>query len=175
MEYLFLFYIFSSIILISGGGFFLFNSGKVILGGIYLLATLTAAILFGFRWFLPTGEFNKDQVTTWPPVLNSCPDFLTLYNLAGKPVCIDTQGTSMPGGMARWTDPNQTAEQFIFNLYTDMTGEARAKKLCEECGRKKVTWEGVFDGATCMNVNPPIPQAPQGLTSRGPAPAPGGA
>jgi hypothetical protein len=157
MNYLFLFFIFATAVLIIGGTFSLFSGGKTVLGSIYFLSTLIAAIVFGLRWFQPSGDLNKPTVSSWPPVINTCPDFLTLYNVGGTSYCIDTIGIVKPGGITQWTDPTQTDTKYLFNLFLDLTGTARAKALCEECNTKLVTWEGVFDGATCMNVDPPKP------------------
>ena len=173
MDYLFLLYMFTSGIFMTGGAFYLFTTGRPILGGLFFIGTLLAAVLFGFRWFLPSGDLNKPSSGAWPPIVNSCPDFLSLYVVDNKAVCIDTLGIGKPGGLTKWTDPTQTSDQYIFNLFTNLTGNDRAKKLCEECEKKKVTWEGVYDGSTCLNINPPLPPPASSLAAtRGPAPSP---
>jgi hypothetical protein len=90
----------------------------------------------------------------------------------GNPVCIDTQGVAGTGGMSMWTDPTQTDSRFLFKLFTNLTGDARATALCGECATKKVTWEGVYDGTTCLNVNPPLPPLTKSIGSSAPAPSP---
>lgn len=173
MDFVFLFFIFSVSVLIIGGSFMLFTNGQAIFGGIYFVGTVIAAVIFGLRWFLPSGDINRPG-TVWPPVVNTCPDFLSLYQVGDTPVCIDTVGVAKTGGISKWTDPSQTQDQYVFNLFTNLTDLARAKKLCEEAEKKKVTWEGVFDGSTCANVNPPYPpkRVLPTATARAPAPAP---
>ncbi len=173
MEYSFLLYIFATAILILGGSSYFFSTGKTFLAAFFLIGSLMAAIIFGFRWFTAGGELTGTPTGSWPPVMNSCPDFLSLYTVGGSPVCIDTQGVAGSGGMSMWTDPAQTDERYLFRLYTNLTGEARAKQLCNECSSKKVSWEGLFDGTSCTNINPPLPSGAQSIGSpRAAAPAP---
>jgi hypothetical protein len=148
-------------VIIAGGGFYLYSKQKVVLGAIYILTTISAAIVFGVRWFLPNGELNQPTITKWPPIINTCPDFLTLYYKTDKtPVCIDTNGISkVPTGINKAPTPMVEEGKYMFNLYINEPGSDRPKKICEECASKGVTWEGVFDGATCMNVDPPKPAA----------------
>jgi hypothetical protein len=44
----------------------------------------------------------------------------------------------------------QNADNYIFKLYANLSGRKRTDALCLECKNKKVTWEGIYDGSTCV-------------------------
>lgn len=155
MEYNFLFYIFLSFVIATGGAYVFFMSGRVIAAILYLIGIIALEVVFGMRWFRASGATTA-TVGPWPPAINVCPDFLSLTKVAGEPVCVDTYGVST-GGMSRWTNPNQTEDRFLFRLFTTDTGAARVKKLCDQAKVKSVTWEGVWDGVTCLGGQPPMP------------------
>lgn len=156
MDYTFLFYIFLSFVIASGGAYVFFMSGRMVSTIIYLIGMITLLSIFGMRWFKPSGATTA-VVGPWPPALNVCPDFLSLTTINGEKVCVDTYGVST-GGMSKWSEPTQTDDRFLFRLFTSDTGAARTKKLCEQAKLKSVTWEGVWDGVTCLGGQPPVPK-----------------
>jgi len=158
MDYKFLFYCFLSVVLITGGGYTLVSSGQEIIAALYFLGATAAVIFFGLRWFTVSGDIAKKGATAvpWPPVINYCPDFLTLTTANNEQVCIDTVGVSTNGAMST-SDGTDTQEKSIFHLYLDQSGPKRAQSLCDQAKMKQVTWEGVWDGSTCMGVDPPKP------------------
>jgi hypothetical protein len=149
-------YVFVACVATIGSGFYYQSRGEEITGGILFVGFLLLSVYFGLRWFPPAGT-DKATVTTWPPVINYCPDFLSLHIINGKQVCIDTVGVAQTGGISRWTDPTQTDERYQFNIFSDKSGKERVKSLCEQAKLKKVTWEGVWDGTICIGKEPPLP------------------
>jgi hypothetical protein len=154
ISYIFLFYCFLSVVLITGGTFFFYSSGQQVTGVIYFLGSIVGALVFGFRWF-PLVSDSK-STGTWPPSINYCPDLLTLATVGGTQACIDTVGVSQQGGMST-SDGTQTGDQYVFNLFLDKIGNERVASLCDQARQKNVTWEGVWDGSMCSNVEPPRP------------------
>ena len=71
-------------------------------------------------------------------------------------VCVDTVGVSQQG-MQVWSSPDQTDPQYLFNLSLEKSSALRIAAICDECKAKKVTWDGVWDGDVCFNVEPPRP------------------
>jgi len=158
MELGFLLYVFVSIVLILGGTFRYIRSGSNITAGIYCIGLLAIVIFFGLKWYVNGKSVTTPKAGPWPPTLNSCPDFLSVYKVQGKHYCIDPIGIAGTGGISQWTDPTQTDAKFLFNLNLDRDGSSRVSALCEECKTKKVTWEGIWDGASCLNgAEPPRP------------------
>lgn len=154
MNYIFLFYCFLSVVIITGGTFFLYSSGQPTTGIIYFLGTIVAVIFFGFRWF--KNGISTPTHGSWPPAINYCPDLLSLATVQGTQVCIDTVGVAQQGGL-QTSDGTQTGDQYVFKLFLDQSGSDRAVNLCNEAKNKQVTWEGVWDGSVCSNVDPPKP------------------
>lgn len=159
-------YVFSAAIMVISGSVFFFKNGNSITGGIYGIGSLALAIFFGTRWFLPSG-IDAGAGTQWPPVINVCPDFLSLYTLtpsgaaAAKKVCIDTIGVSKNGSLKVWSDPTQTDSSYFFDpTPTVATGSTLVATLCDQCTAKGITWEGIYDGTACTSKNvPPTPPA----------------
>ena len=139
------------------GSFYLnYSTGKSIQAVILGIGFLLISVLFGLRWFSNLFSAETTPIKSWPPALNICPDYLVLSKVNGVPVCLDSVGVSQRG-MELWTSPEQTDEKYLFNLFLDKMGSARVLELCNECKRKGVTWEGVWDGNVCLNGEPPRP------------------
>jgi hypothetical protein len=168
MDLSFLIYLFLAITSISGGTYYFFMRDNQIAGGIYGLGSLIVSVFFGMRWFLPSGV-GTTTPGTWPPVINVCPDFMSLvtltpaassqYGVTATPqsVCVDTIGI-YKDGIKRW-QTGDVAEDKLFYLFTNVSDvKARLKKLCDQCTMKKVTWEGVYTDGTCGSVTPPLPK-----------------
>lgn len=155
MDYTFLFYIFVSFVIATGGAYILASNGRIVTALVFLIGAIAIESFFGMRWF--QGTETKKTGGSWPPVINACPDFLSAHKVDGKMYCVDTIGVVPGGGIERWTNENQTDAKFLFNLFTEKVGGDRIKAICDEARTKKVTWEGVFDGTTCLNNLPPLP------------------
>lgn len=159
MNVLFWIYVFVALIAIIGPAAYFQSIGEDFVAGICLVQFVIASFYFGTRWFPPANSVTK-STDTWPPVMNYCPDFLSLYTINGKQVCIDTIGVAQTGGISQWTDPAQTDEKYQFNLYLDSSAQERTQKLCQQAKLKRVTWEGVWDGTICIGKSPPLPPPP---------------
>ena len=162
MDFLLIAYILVSVVLISGSFYINYTAGKTTMAAVLGFGLLIASIVFGVRWF-PGGRLVAKTIQgPWPPSINVCPDFLSLTKVDGKPVCIDPVGVSRRennNGMNRWTDASQTDPSYTFPLHTDKRGSERINALCADCKAKGITWEGVYDGTVCLNVEPPLPPA----------------
>jgi len=157
MDYVFLFYIFLSFVIASGGAFVFFSSGRTIAAILFLVGSTTAVVFFGYRWFKSTGKTTA-VVEVWPPSINACPDFLSLYkDPSGNSVCVDTLGVATGSALTKWTSTSVPTSSNSFNLFTAHSGAKRTTALCDEAKAKKVTWEGVWDGTVCLGGQPPKP------------------
>jgi len=146
-------------------------------------------IIYGIQWFGDKGPFNNATVP-WPPAINSCPDFLTAYNIPATSTraaitgCVDGIGVSCNGGFPKigssgqpsWesapTAPissSKTAANGATMLLstgffaTNVAGESVAQ-VCERCQKAGVTWEGVWDGQSCFSKGSNIPKSAGGDT-----------
>ncbi len=164
MDFLLIAYVLVVIALTVGLFFLNFSSGKPILAAISSLGVLGAAILFGLRWF-PGGTFSigtpvAKQGDKWPPVLNVCPDYLSYVKVNNTAYCYDPIGVSRRNGTTSGmnkSDGSSTDVGSLFNLHADKSGEPRISALVEECKKKGVLWEGVYNGSVAMGGLPPSP------------------
>ena len=158
MNFKFVLYCFVSVLAITGGGYFFFSSRQETVAAIFFLGATVAALFFGFRWFNSSGDINTTS-GPWPPSVNYCPDFMTLANINYEQVCIDTVGVATAGGISI-SDGTQIADQYLFKLNLNNSGAERTSFLCKQAKEKKVTWEGVWDGTTCLSSQEP-PKPPR--------------
>ena len=155
MDFLLILYILLSLAISAGGTYYFIEAERTLGGFLFFIGSILILIFYGLRWFT-ADVFNPSRFPskTWPPVLNTCPDFLSQYertvNGAKEKVCVDLIGVS-EGGISRLIDPtNVVNDQYVFKLYNNLTGTARLQALCQECRTKKVTWEGIYDGVSCV-------------------------
>ena len=158
MDYVFLFYIFLSFVIGTAGAYILYSTGHGTAAMIYLVGVLIIEIYFGTQWFSGDGTANVPK-GPWPPSINVCPDFLSLYSTGGKSYCVDTVGVAASGGITKWVSGATVSDKNAFPLSADLKGAARTKALCAQAKSMNVTWEGVWDGSTCLGGEPPIPPA----------------
>jgi hypothetical protein len=159
MQYQFLFYVFLSFVIVSGGTYVLFMTNYTIAALIYLVGMIALVSYFGTRWFSEKGDALKAAAGPWPPSINTCPDFLALTYTTdtNKAVCVDTIGVAT--NMQKTTGTVASGDNNkIFNIYTASADAAtRSKQLCNEAKNKGITWEGVWDGMNCLGPLPPLP------------------
>jgi len=186
MELTFIFYLFAAFIIIPGTFFILVMFGKPTAGLIAAIGMLILFILFGIQFFNQDGTYKQQAVSTgsWPPYINYCPDYLSLYKNVTETtpgtkvtelICVDTVGiastTNSGSGAIQRFDPNTTtiaSEPQIFHLYlteAEITAYKTANPtkpfdrksiLVEQCTNKKLTWEGIYDGAQPLDGAVPV-------------------
>ena len=156
MDYLFLLYILLCVGLGLGGTVVLIQSQRTVAGLLFLVCSVLLFTYYGLRWFSGSSlKLNALSSDTWPPIINMCPDFLSLYERkignTRETVCVNLVGVSR-GGIQQLLDPANVAnDNYVFKLHQNLKGEDRINRLCKLCSEKKVAWEGVFDGNTCMS------------------------
>jgi hypothetical protein len=148
---------FLSIVITLAGTYVLIKSDRTLGSLLFLVGIILVLTYYGLRWFSEDSfKFTKLSAKQWPPVMNLCPDFLTYTRRTDTGtkvvnVCVDMIGVSQNGIQKFKDNSNLQNENYIFNLFEDEKSTVeRYKKLCEECKRKKVTWEGIYDGVSCL-------------------------
>ena len=164
MELSFIFYIFSAFIVIPGIYFLLSLQQMYVAGIIASIGLLILFILFGIQLYTVKGEYATSSSTiTWPPSINTCPDFLSLYKINGTYHCVDTAGVSTNGQLTKFVPVNEAGTNqtptaaHLFNLFLSDTDDNRKKNIKTECINKGVTWEGVYDGINGYDNTIPKP------------------
>ena len=125
-------------------------------GVIFAVGVSLVLMYFGVRWF---GK-GSDKPKKWPPVVNMCPDYLTY--VPSLPGCVDMLGVSTNGNMTI-SMPSDLPTLQISNTqrvfeYTSpdvkaATTASALQAICDRCKNAGVTWEGVYDGDSCVGIS----------------------
>jgi hypothetical protein len=144
-----------------------FKNGQPIAGFLFLIGALTIFIIYGKRWFDPNGIYTSSN-TTWPPVINTCPDFLTAYTAtignASVRGCVDTVGVSRNGNFhilppsgnpvglpnAPYAVNNGVVNATLTDFFPINVPGETPQALCDRLANYGLTWDGIFDGDNCM-------------------------
>ena len=151
-------YILFSITVVSMGVSRLFAMGTST-AVIYGIGSIMILYFYYNRWFGDSAE----TTSTWPPTLNTCPDYLTYIEaLPGdkKPGCVDMLGVSKTGQLRLTSESSlanlsstTSASVFPF-ISSDLVNATPAviKAVCTKCSTLGITWEGVYDGDSCTGI-----------------------
>jgi hypothetical protein len=126
-------------------------------GVLFAIGALIVLVYFGLRWF---GNRIK-KPATWPPIINMCPDYLTYVK--ELPGCIDMLGVSRSASGLNKTLPSALSElrvsdtRKVFEYTSEHVRAAKTeqdiKAICDRCQNAGITWEGVYDGDTCVGIS----------------------
>ena len=128
---------------------------------IFFIGSLILFIIFGIKWFGDKGSLSKTPVS-WPPTINTCPDYLLYYKRKTKngfeDTCIDTIGVSKKGTLEIF--PKETIpsdDKYYFSLITRSSDPAaRNTELCKRTITYGLTWEGITNGESCITSDGPV-------------------
>ena len=149
-----------------GGTVGLFRMNRALAAASYLILSLLIFVFFGLRWFV----YTVGDVSKWPPVVNTCPDYLTSYQrqTANGTVatCIDLVGVSTNGALSRFpasgTAPSESgsgpsANSFYFPMNVSPTAKLTdpITSLCNYTRSSGLSWDGVINGQACITMNDP--------------------
>lgn len=150
---------------------FILVSFGIILGGIYklydgfgytkgsILFGLGAtyfAVVYGIRWFGSDQSVFSPPSGSWPPVINTCPDYLTLYDrVVGNATirtCIDRIGVSRTGAFPVFpsTGPAPIDDKYYFTIDQPAGKVTNNADLCKKAINAGLTWEGITNGESCI-------------------------
>lgn len=159
-----LIFIVLAILTIMGGSFSLNKGGNTIGAILFLIGSIIIFIVYGLKWFSPGSTFSETPVS-WPPQINTCPDYLVLYNRTmpdgtTQNSCIDLIGVSKNGSLKVFpkdANPPPTGADYYFSLQTQSTDPvAKNTELCQRAISFGLTWEGVTDGESCITPSGPV-------------------
>lgn len=133
----------------------LYETGQV-RATIFAVGGILILVYFGFRWFAP-----KIVPRRWPPVINMCPDYLTY--VPRLPGCVDILGVTNGSAGITKTQPSEidtvqaSNRSKVFEYTSEDVGKAKVasdlQKICDRCQSAGVTWEGVYDGDSCVGIS----------------------
>jgi hypothetical protein len=136
------------------------NMGMTLSAGLYGVGTLFILVIYGLRWFGSDKSILSNAPVPWPPVINTCPDYLTYYKRrkadgSTEDTCIDTIGVSRNGIMLKRFPSNggvdNEDDKYFFPLKTTKSDTAgRNRELCKNAIDYGLTWEGITNGESCI-------------------------
>lgn len=137
----------------------LFRMNRAMAAAVYLVLSILIFVFFGLRFF----TYAVGSTTNWPPVINSCPDYLTSFErtIGGKKVmaCVDLIGVSTNASLAVYPSSGtaQTADRFFFPMCYESGARLTdsIEKLCEYTRNTGLSWDGVINGMSCIKANAP--------------------
>lgn len=155
MNYYFIAYILLAIIVGLSVAMNLFQTNRVWAGLIFTILSILIFIFFGTRWF-SNGNVVGSYTGSWPPIINTCPDYLVHFKKGKLNTCVDLLGVNRSGGaLAPWSaddsqsnPPRATNKYFPFT-YTPGMGQSQLKVLCDAAQQVGLTWEGITNGESC--------------------------
>lgn len=156
MDFSLILYILAALLIGGGGSYYILQTERMVTAIGFFIATIAIFAYFGLRWFdgmkLRTNiSGGIDPNTSWPPVVNYCPDFLSLKQQGTSFYCVDTMGVSTLSLFKEGDDASTTNKGILLNT------AATAQSYVGEFITKKVTWEGIYDGRSASNRKPPFP------------------
>lgn len=159
---------------IIGGSSQLYSMNQTYGGVLFFIGSLTLFIVYGLRWFGTSPLFNPNP-GPWPPVINTCPDYLTYFQrtVGGiqKDSCIDMVGVSKDQTVLR-PFPKDGSTPDSDDYYFDISGfssdpATKSNQMCQAALTAKLTWEGVTNGESCVTANPTSGSSGSGSGSSG--------
>jgi hypothetical protein len=164
--YLITYIIFSLFVLGSGISKFI-GAGQATTAVLFGIGAFAILVTFGLKWF-SRGSVLSETPVSWPPTINSCPDFLVNYPRQKQDgtvqnSCIDLIGVSKNGSLKVFPKDGQapTSDDYYFSLVTNSSDNtAKNQELCQRAISAGLTWEGITNGESC--VSPSGPVAPGG-------------
>lgn len=139
----------------------LYQSGDAVTAFFFFIGATILFVLYGLRWFATNQSMLSNSPVSWPPTINTCPDYLTYYQLTEGGVtydmCIDMVGVSRNGGVTKF--PNTTSPPahdnscyFPLKTLSDEPEKKRAE-LCQRAMAAGLTWEGITNGESCLTID----------------------
>lgn len=137
----------------------LYGMGMTVGAVLYGVGAGFLLVTYGLRWFGSDKSILSNAKVPWPPVINTCPDYLTYYKRVKsdgtkEDTCIDTMGVSSNQMLALFPSgggPAPSDEKYYFPLKTTKSDtEGRNRELCDLAKRYGLTWEGITNGESCI-------------------------
>ena len=157
MNYYLISFIALAFMIIGGGTYQVYNTNEPPTAILFFIGSLILFIVYGLRWFGSKSLFTPAS-GPWPPVINSCPDYLTYYQRTKggikKDTCIDTIGISKDKSLLPKFPTDGTIPESD-TYYLELSGfssdpATKSTQLCNAAMTKMVTWEGVTNGESCV-------------------------
>ena len=130
-----------------------YKTERYVTAGISLILFILIFTFFGLRWFQNGVSYTGTYTGKWPPIINTCPDYLALWKDASGSSCVDRIGVSSnQSNLATWKNDDvatPSAIQKFTHVYipSETTTKAQFDALKAAADTTGLSWEGITDGA----------------------------
>lgn len=166
-----------ALFVIGGGSYKIFSGFGAFAGILFLIGSIAIFATYGTKWFSTKNGIFSETPVKWPPVINSCPDYLVYYERSKtdgtkEESCIDMIGVSNNGSLKVFPKSGSppVSDDYYFSLSTKASDvSAKHAELCQRAISAGLTWEGITNGESC--TTPAGPAAPGSGSGSGGCPA----
>lgn len=146
-----------------GGTIKLTGDGSTLGAILFFIGAAFVFVTFGMKWFSKGSMFSETPVS-WPPTINTCPDYLTYYGRqmqdgTKQDSCIDQIGVSRNGSLKVFPKDGSVpaTDEYYFSLTTKSSDPAaKNQELCQRAITMGLTWEGITNGESCLTPSGPV-------------------
>jgi hypothetical protein len=129
-----------------------YKTERYLTGVVSFILFILIFTFFGLRWFQTGLSYTGTYTGNWPPIINTCPDYLSLWkDSTGAASCVDRTGISTNNNFKTWTTDTTVPSnnQKFTRIYNPSVTKSKAdfdslKLAADNLG---LTWEGITDGA----------------------------
>jgi hypothetical protein len=151
INYPLLSYILAVVIVLMTTVSYLYRSERLVAAISIFILFMLIFTFFGLRWFKHGLSSTSVYKGNYPPVINTCPDYMSVYRNGTTVGCIDTIGILRNGGgisgMSTIRRGQIPADKDIFkNIYKYGDAKGVLGDLRKKAEDKGLTWEGITDG-----------------------------
>jgi hypothetical protein len=158
ISFAFILFILISFAIVLGGIYKMYGFGYTKGSILFGLGATYFAVLYGIRWFGSDQSVFATPSGSWPPVINTCPDYLTFYErVVGTTktrTCIDRVGVSKNGALSVFpsSGPAPADDKYYFTLDLAAGGDPNKVNavMCQKAIAAGLTWEGITNGESCI-------------------------
>lgn len=159
----FIIFIVTALVIVGGGTYKLTNMEYSIAAFIFFMFGTILFGLYALRWFGSDASIFSNTPVSWPPSINTCPDYLTYYDRTKadgsvQKTCIDRVGVSRNGNLKAFpaTGAAPAGDEYYFSLATNAPDpEGKNNELCQRAMSMGLTWEGITNGEGCVKQTTP--------------------
>ena len=164
-------FVVAALAVIGGGTFKLNGIGQTIGAILFFIGSIIVFSAYGLRWFGSKGAMFSETPVSWPPMLNTCPDYLVYFSRtmpdgSKQDSCVDPIGVSKNGSLKVFPKDGivPTADNYFFSLAAKSSDPtAKNAELCQRAITFGLTWEGITNGESCITPSGPVaPSGPSG-------------
>ena len=164
-----------ALFVVLGGSYKLFSSFGAFAGILFLIGSIAIFATYGTKWFSTKQGIFSETPVKWPPVINTCPDYLTYYGRkkadgSSEDSCIDLIGVSNNGSLKVFPKGGSppVSDDYYFSLVTKASDvSAKHAELCQRAIAAGLTWEGITNGESCTTPGGPAAPGSSGAASGG--------